>query len=105
MLEERKIVSKKDVDEAAERILILNADYYWELTNRQTAYRKKVLFALSNAVSGLFSKNTAEKYGLGASSSTQKALETFLDDGIIEHITGKYEFSDPFYKIFVQRHL
>ena len=105
MLENRKKVTKGDIDKAKERILELNTDYYWELTNKQTVYRKKVLYALSQSGTELFAKNTADKYGFGAGSSTQKALETFMDNGLIERINGKYEFADPFFKLFIQKYL
>ena len=105
MVENRKEINADDVDKATERILALNTDYYWELTNRQTAYRKKVLYALSCSATELFAKHTSEKYGLGANSSTQKALESFMEDGIIERINGKYVFTDPFYKTFIKRNL
>ncbi len=105
ILAERKQVKHEDIDEAIESILRLKSDYYWELTNKQTAYRKKLLYALSRSVTEVFSKHSTEKFNLGAVSSTQKALEAFIEDGIVERIEGTYEFSDPFYKTFIERHL
>jgi len=105
MLSHRDKVTLNDIDQAVENILQLKADYYWELTNKQTAYRKKVLYALGQSVTELFSKQTADNYNLGAVSSTQKALEAFIEDGIVERIEGKYEFSDPFYSTFINRNL
>ena len=98
-------VTSSHVDEAIETILLLKSDYYWELTNKQTAYRKKVLYAISNSAIELFSKQTATMYNLGAASSTQKALEVIIEDGIIEHTQGKYEFSDPIYSMFINKQL
>ena len=105
ILTDRNKVTLNDIDEAIESILRLKSDYYWELTNKQTAYRKKVLYTISQSVTELFSKHTTSKYNLGAVSSTQKAIEAFIEDGIIERVQGKYEFSDPVYKIFINRHL
>ena len=73
----------------------------WELTNRQTAYRKKILLALSHSPIEIFSKSVATSFGLGAVSTTQKALDVFIDDGIIEKHNKNYLFSDPFYKQFI----
>jgi len=98
-------INKDHIEKAVLRIIRLKSDYYWELTNKQTANRKKVLFALSKSVSEIFSKQTSITYNLGAVSSTQKALETFIDEGIIERINKKFEFSDPIYKLFLQKHL
>lgn len=105
ILTDRNTLVMDDIDKAVENVLKLKSDYYWELTNRQTAYRKKILSALSHNVKELFSKQTSTKYNLGAASTTQKALEAFIEDGIIERSSGKYEFSDPIYKLFVNRFL
>jgi len=75
--------------------LELKSDYYWELTNKYTSYRKKVLHALSQSASELFSKKTAQDFDLGAVSSTQKAIDVFISDGIIERNQSTYDFSDP----------
>ena len=64
-----------------------------------------MLYAISNSVVEIFSKQTALKYNLGAVSSTQRALEVFIENGIIEHTKEKYEFSDPIYKMFIVRQL
>jgi len=105
ILSDRNKLTTEDIDIAVESILNLKSDYYWELTNKQTSYRKKVLKALSQSVIELFSKHTTDKFNLGAVSSTQKALESFIEDGIVERIGKKYEFSDPFYRRFIQRNL
>ncbi len=94
-------ITNNHVDEATATIIELKSDYYWELTNKQTSYRKKVLVALSNSSTEMFSKGIAKKFDLGASSSTQKAINSFIEDGIIEHFNGQYKFSDPFYKMFI----
>ncbi len=98
-------VTLDHIDEAIETILLLKSDYYWELTNKQTAYRKKVLYAISNSAIEIFSKRTAAIYNLGAASSTQKAIEVITEDGIVEHTHGKYEFSDPIYSMFINKQL
>ena len=101
MLEECKDIKNDDVDDAVKTILELKADYYWELTNKQTAYRKKVLFALSQSATEIFSKDTMGKYDLSAASSTQKALDVLIDEGIIEQEKSNYSYSDPVYKTFI----
>ena len=106
ILEDRKTkINREDVETAIERIILLKSDFYWEITNRQTSFRKKVLFALSWSADELFSKQTILKYNLGAASSTQKAIERFIEDGIIERDKGKLEFSDPIFKEFLKKNL
>ncbi len=101
----QKTITIQQVDKAINSILNIKSDYYWELIHKQTNYRKKVLFALSNAVDEVFSKDTSQKYRLGAVSTTQKALETFVEDGLVERIHNKYHFSDPIFKLFLQHNL
>ena len=101
----QKTISIQQVDTAINSILNIKADYYWELINKQTNYRKKILFALSHGVDEVFSKSTAEKYRLGPASTTQKALDTFIEEGIIERINNKYHFSDPIFMLFLQHNL
>jgi len=98
-------ITTKHVDQAVKRVLELKSDYYWELTNKHTSYRKKVLYALSRSAPELFSKKTTQDFDLGAVSSTQKAIDVFINDGIIERNQSKYDFSDPIYKKFINRHL
>ncbi|MDZ7742728.1 MAG: hypothetical protein U5Q03_13510 [Bacteroidota bacterium] len=98
-------IQAQHVSEAVDNILVLKADYYWELINKQTAYRKKVLHTLSQVKRGLFSDEIARKYNLGAASSTQKALDSFIEEGIIERNNAVYEFSDPFFKKFIQNNI
>ena len=105
VLQNQKLITVENVDSAIERILNLKSDYYWELTNKLTTYRKKVLFAISQSVNELFSKQVANKFQLGAVSSTQRAIEVFIEDGIVERVQNKFEFSDPMYKIFINRYL
>ena len=105
MLNEKPEVNKEHVDEAIQRVLSLKSEYYWELTYKQTAYRKKVLFAISQSVSEIFSIQTSKKFNLGATSSTQKAMNVLIEEGIIERKQSNYVFSDPFYKIFIGKNL
>lgn len=105
ILSDEKRVTIEHINNAVERILSLKSDYYWELTNKQTSYRKKVLHAISQLGSELFSKQTSRTFDLGAVSSTQKAVEVFIEDGIIERNKNQYKFSDPIYKIFITKYL
>lgn len=98
-------ITKIHVDNAIQTIIELKSDYYWELTSKQTNYRKNVLFALCKSSTGIFSKEITEKFNLGANSTTQKAIQSFIEDGIIEQFNNSYEFSDPIYKQFLLKYL
>jgi len=97
----KKAITKDFVNDAFERIIEIKNDYYWELTNKQTNYRKKVLKALASSSKEIFSHNVSQQFSLGATSSTQKAINVFINDGIIEQSKTNYEFSDPIFKEFI----
>lgn len=101
VLKSRSAIDTEDVLIAVNNILILKSDYYWELINKQTPYRKKVLNAIAHSEKELLSSQASQKYNLGAASTTQKALESFIDDGLVERNNTQYEFSDPFFNMFV----
>lgn len=105
VLENKKEILQSDVSGAVENILMLKSDYYWELIVKQTTYRKKVFNAIAHNERELLSGETAQKYNLGAVSTTQKALESFIDDGLVERNNTQYEFSDPFFKMFVLKNI
>ena len=98
-------VEKKHINKAIKSIIELKSDYYWELTSKQTNYRKKVLHALSCSNKGIFAKETIAKFNLGANSTTQKAIASFIEDGIIEKFNNELLFSDPIYKMFLKENL
>ena len=66
---------------------------------------KKVFNAIAHNERELLSGEAAQKYNLGAVSTTQKALESFIDDGLVERNNTQYEFSDPFFKMFVLKNI
>lgn len=105
VINNKRGIKKEDVDNSIKTIIELKSDYYWELTSKQTNYRKKVLYALCNSPKGIFSKEVTNKYNLGANSTTQKAIKSFIEEGIIEHFNDRYEFSDPIYKLFLLQYL
>jgi AAA+ ATPase superfamily predicted ATPase len=105
VINKKETIKKSHVDNAIETIIELKSDYYWELTNKQSNYRKKVLKALCTSSLGIYSREATEKYNLGAISTTQKAIATFVEEGIVEQFKNTYEFSDPIYKLFLLRYL
>ncbi|MBL1214490.1 MAG: ATP-binding protein [Ignavibacteriae bacterium] len=105
VINKKRIINKEHVNMAINNIIELKSDYYWELTSRQTNYRKKVLHALSSSDKGVYSKEITQKFNLGANSTTQKAVASFIEDGIIEQFNNKLEFSDPIFKEFLRKNL
>ena len=93
------------INESLLDVLDYKDDYYWEITHNQSIHRKKLLLAISRDAKELYSDSTSRTYELGAASSTQKSLEVLINEGIIEKHNQHYDFSDPLYKMFIQKNL
>ena len=64
-----------------------------------------MLKAISEMPCAIFSKETAIKFDLGPTSSTQKVLKSLLEQGIIDKLNNQYVFTDPLYQLFVKQNL
>jgi hypothetical protein len=101
-INEKTKIEKKDIDIAVNRLIDAQSDYYLELYSNLSSYQKKVLFAISESGSNIFSKEYTAKYGLSSGSSTQRALQKIVDLAIVEKSGEEYLFSDPFFKNYIQ---
>ena len=104
-ISEGKEVNEKMISKSSERILNNKSDFYWELINNQTNNRKKILIALCHFSEGLFSEKVNKQFDLGPASSIQKAIDSFISQGIIDRYSNKYIFCDPFFKLFIINNL
>lgn len=98
-----KTVNEETVAACANNILDLKNDYYFELFDRHSAYRKKLLKALAVCGQNVFSNDYARRFRLSATSTTQKAIHNLINSGVIEKHGNGYRFSDPFFRQFVLR--
>ena len=94
-------IKEQQFNNAIENIISNQQDYFLELLETLTNYQKKVLFALTKETKNLFSNDFAKRYGLGAISSTKRALDKLVKKGIIEKTGTMLEFSDPFFPLFL----
>ena len=101
-INEKTKIEKKDIDTAVNRLIDAQSDYYLELYSNLSSYQKKVLFAISESGSNIFSKEYTAKYGLSSGSSTQRAVQKIVDLAIVEKSGEEYLFSDPFFKKYIQ---
>ena len=99
----KKSIKKDIVDLCAEKILDHKNDFYFELFDRQTAYKKKLLKALSISGQNVLSNEYSRRFRLSAASTTQKALAGLIENGIIEKNRGIYNFTDPFFRLYILR--
>lgn len=97
---EKEIV-EKDVIAGVEKIIDHQQDYYLELFDNLSTYQKKVLRALVVSTENIYSSEYASVFDLSSVSSTQRAIAKLIDTGIVEKQQKTYNFSDPFFKIFL----
>jgi len=97
-----KSIIKADIDKAIMGIITGQSDYYLELYNHLSQYQKRVLLALVESGDKIFSKKYSEKFSLSSASSTQRVINKLRDEGIVEKEDSLYQFSDPFFKKFLQ---
>ncbi len=91
------------INKSADKILELKQDYYFELFDRCTVYQKKLLRALAISGQNIYSNDYARKFRLSAHSTTQKAIDGLINDGIIDKQGNHYLFNDPFFKRYILR--
>jgi len=96
-----KQIHKGIIALCAERIVALKSDYYTELYDRQSAYQKKMLNAIVISGENVFSADYTKRFRLSAVSTTQKALISLVESGIVEKVEGRYYIGDPFFKRFL----
>ena len=84
--------------------LILNQDDYFSFQYQNlTAHQQQLLRALVNVNMGIFSSSFITTYRLVSPSSVQRSLERLQNEGIIEKNEERWVFTDPFFKLWVQR--
>ncbi len=102
IIDGKKVVNLKDIDKAIDGIISSQSDYYLELYDKLSKYQKKVLLAITESGQEVYSKKYSDKFGLSSTSSTQRAVNKLLDEGIIEKENNELRFSDPFFKRYIQ---
>lgn len=98
----KKKVENEDIDLAIKNIIFSQTDYYLELFNKLSQYQKKLLLALKQNGKEIYSKKYSDAFGLSSASSTQRALEKLIDEGLVEKENDEILFSDPFFKQFLE---
>ena len=98
-----KKVDVDDVDRIVEEIIHEEADAYVTIWDDLTLSQRKVLIALSKGETDLYSIEFLQKYGFKRASNVQVAVKGLLKKEIINKVRGRYEISDPFFKLWVLR--
>lgn len=93
----KKSVNISAIESAVERIIYSQQDFYREIFSALSVYQKQVLQALAISGKNVFSKEFADANNLSSPSSTQRALEKLLEEGLIEKSENEFVVSDPFF--------
>lgn len=102
-LNNNRRIRQQELDNAIDKILNNQQDYYIQILDNLSLYQKKVLQALIKSREKIFSEEYRKNYDLGATSSTQRALERLIELEIVEKNEGRIEFTDPFFPVFLLR--
>ncbi len=95
-------IENEDINKAIDRIIAGQSDYYLELYDKLSQYQKKLLLALIETGSEVYSKKYAEQHRLSSASSTQRAISKLIDEGIVEKEQSGFQFSDPLFKKYLK---
>ena len=93
----KKSVNIPVIESAVDRIIYSQQDFYREIFGTLSVYQKQVLYALAISGKNIFSKEYADANNLSSPSSSQRAIEKLLKEGIIEKSENEFVFSDPFF--------
>ncbi|MDR3180350.1 MAG: ATP-binding protein [Prevotellaceae bacterium] len=101
MVNSRKLVTKKIIDDCVARMLAFKSDYYIELFDRQSQSQKQLLQALALEGKNIFSTAYIRAHRLPSASTLQRAVKELFKEGIIEKANDEYFIADPFFKRFI----
>jgi len=98
-----KTIGSELIEKNVDKILEMKQDYYFEIFDRCTIYQKKLLRALAISGQNIYSNDYAREFRLSVPSTTQKAIEGLINDGIIDKQGNQYIFNDPFFRRYLLR--
>lgn len=91
------------LNKAVDKIVTNQNDYFSSLYENLTSYQKKVLKAIHVDNVNVLSSDYSNRFRLTSTSSTQRALERLVKDGMIEKVADNWQFTDPFFKIWLNQ--
>jgi hypothetical protein len=99
-----RMITEADIDKAIDILISRESSTYIAMWEELTIKQKNLMVALSKEeCPEVFSKKFLETYGLGPSSSIQKALKKLLKKELIQQENGSYIIYDLFFKKWIRR--
>jgi hypothetical protein len=104
--EDIKKISKHTVETAINKLLNRESGGYLSTWETLTQKQKQLLEALAKSNSKkIFSGNFISKYNLVSTSSVQKAIKVLVNKELVERENGTYEFTDVFFRLWIEKRL
>jgi len=99
-----RVITESDIAKALDILISRESSTYIAMLEELTIKQKNLMVALAKEESPeVFSKKFLETYGLGPSSSIQKALKKLLKKELIQQENGSYIVYDLFFKKWIRR--
>ncbi len=99
-----RVITEADTGKALDILISRESSVYIAMWEELTIKQKNLMVALAKEESPeVFSKKFLETYGLGPSSSIQKALKKLLKKELIQQENGSYIIYDLFFKKWIRR--
>ncbi len=101
-----RVITEADIDEALNILISRESSVYIAIWEELTIKQKNLMVALAKEeYPEVFSNKFLETYGLGSSSSIQKALKKLLKKELVQQENGSYIIYDLFFKKWIRRTL
>ena len=98
------MITEADIDEALNILMSRESSVYIAIWEELTIKQKNLMVALAKEeYPEVFSNKFLETYGLGSSSSIQKALKRLLKKELVQQESGSYIIYDLFLKKWIRR--
>ena len=99
-----RVITEADIGKALDILISRESSVYIAMWEELTIKQKNLMVALAKEESPeVFGKKFLETYGLGPSSSIQKALKKLLKRELIQQENGSYIVYDLFFKKWIRR--
>ena len=99
-----RVITEVDIDEALNILISRESSVYIAIWEELTIKQKNLMVALAKEeYPEVFSNKFLETYGLGSSSSIQKALKKLLKKELVQQKNGSYVIYDLFLKKWIRR--
>ena len=106
LLRDKGVVGERDVDVGIDEVIAREAHAFHELWDALPLRARQLLVALVREGTPrveIYAGEFLRKHNLGSASSVQRAVERLVAAEVLERMDGQYEFTDVFFKRWIQK--